>query len=82
MQKELIVLSVVALLLVPYLIPSSPSSDSFEEWKLRHRVTFSPSEEMYRRLMYQQNLVIIERHNSNLTRTYDMGTNQFSIYSD
>lgn len=37
---------------------------------------------MYRKMVFLRNLEIIKTHNSDTKRTYDMGLNQFSSYTD
>lgn len=37
---------------------------------------------MYRKMVFLRNLEIIKTHNSDTKRTYDMGLNQFSAYTD
>jgi hypothetical protein len=45
-------------------------------------MTYDADEDLYRSLIFQQNLEIIAAHNRNLSRTYDMGLNQFSALTD
>jgi hypothetical protein len=41
-----------------------------------------PQEELYRKIIFENNLIKIQRHNSDPTQTYKMGVNQFTIFSD
>lgn len=56
--------------------------DKFGEWKKKFGVEFTEAENLYRSLVFYKNLNIIESHNSNKDRTYDMGLNQFSALTD
>lgn len=41
-------------------------------------MTFDPVEEIYRLAVFEKNLILINKHNSDPTRTYDMGINMFT----
>ena len=36
----------------------------------------------YRRLIFERNLIKIEKHNADPSQTYQMGVNQFTVFSD
>ncbi len=82
MRKELIFASLVSLaILAAYYTQHQDKADAFEDWKAKFGVNWAPEEEAYRRLIFEKNLVEIERHNSDSAQTYKMGVNQFSIYT-
>lgn len=56
--------------------------DEYVQWKNKFAITFSPHEDNYRRLIFLENLDVIERHNQDSTQTYKMGLNQFSVLTD
>ena len=51
-------------------------------WKSKYGVEFTETENLYRRIVFFRNLAIINTHNSNEKRTYDMGLNKFSALTD
>lgn len=51
-------------------------------WKKKFNIHFPESEDLYRSLVFYKNLNIINYHNSQKERTYDMGLNQFSALTD
>jgi C1A family cysteine protease len=60
-----------------------PEANQFESWKAKHGITFeSAFENAYRERIFLENLALIELHNADKTRTYDMGLNQFSAHTD
>lgn len=82
MRKELLVASLVSIaILAAYYASHEGKTDAFEEWKSSYGVNWAPEEEAYRRLIFEKNLVNIEKHNNDHTQTYKMGVNQFSIYT-
>lgn len=83
MRKELIVaaLATIALLAV-YNGVQEQKGDAFEAWKGQFASNFGPEEEAYRRIIFERNLVKIEKHNADASQTYKMGVNQFTVYSD
>jgi len=82
MRKELLVASLVSLaILAAYYSSHEGKTDAFEEWKGKFGVSWAPEEEAYRRLIFEKNLINIEKHNSDSTQTYKMGVNQFSIFT-
>lgn len=56
----------------------------FEDWKSQFGTMMSlrEEEEAYRFGIFQDNLKIINEHNALLGRSYDMGINQFSIFTN
>lgn len=83
MKTQLLVVSLIALAAVSMIcLNGKNTSDSkFEQWKLTYAAEFDPSEEVYRRMIFEKNLQIIQNHNADLTQTYKMAVNQFTIYS-
>lgn len=66
-----------------YLSVPDAQLSPFEEWKK----TYSPhgwtaSEENYRKMIFQQNLEAINKHNEDPYQTYKKGVNQFTIYTN
>jgi len=82
MRKEVFLASLVSLaILATYYAYHQGSTDAFEEWKIRFGVSWPLEEEAYRRLIFEENLISIKKHNADLTQTYKMGINQFSVYT-
>lgn len=82
MQKQLLVASLISLaILAVYYTSSEAKLDAFEEWKGQFGVNWAPEEEAYRRLIFEKNLIQINKHNADHTQTYKMGVNQFSIFT-
>ena len=65
-----------------YYTTTDAKLDAFEEFKATFGVSFAPEEEAYRRLIFEKNLLTINKHNADHTQTYKMGVNQFSIYTN
>jgi C1A family cysteine protease len=83
MRKELLVASLVSLaILAAYYSSHEGRTDAFEEWKGKFGVSWAPEEEAYRRLIFEKNILSIERHNADATQTYKMGVNQFTVYTN
>ena len=86
-MKGQYIAAVLALLTLGSLLAFSTNSNPktpetlFGEWKSSFGINsfHTPEEEVYRFKVFQANLQKIESHNSNPTRTWDMGLNQFSI---
>jgi C1A family cysteine protease len=51
-------------------------------WKSKFGFTFNEVENVFRKMVFLKNVEIIKNHNSDPSRTYDMGLNQFSAYTD
>lgn len=82
MRKEVLIASIVAIgVLVAFYSAAETKSDAFEEWKGKYGVSWVPQEEAYRRLIFEKNLAMIEKHNADASQTYKMGVNQFTIYT-
>lgn len=56
--------------------------DDFLLWKEKFGFQFTNEEEAFRRLIFLKNIEIIEKHNSDMTKTYKMGINQFTGMTD
>lgn len=50
-------------------------------WKERFGVEFSEAEDLYRRIVFYTNLKAINDHNSDPEKSYEMGVNQFTGYT-
>lgn len=82
MRKELIVASMLSLaILAAYYSAHTEKVDAFEEWKGQFGANWAPEEEAYRRLIFEKNLIKIEKHNNDHTQTYKMGVNQFTVFT-
>ena len=82
MRKELLVASLVSLaILAAYYSSHEGKIDAFEEWKGKFGVSWAPEEEAYRRLIFEKNMINIQKHNADATQTYKMGVNQFSVFT-
>lgn len=82
MGKQLLIASLVSIaILAVYYSANESKVDAFAEWKSQYGTHWAPEEEAYRRLIFEKNLVLINKHNADHTQTYKMGVNQFTIYS-
>jgi C1A family cysteine protease len=82
MNKQLLIASLVSIaVLAVYYSANESKVDAFEEWKGQFGVNWAPEEEAYRRLIFEKNLILINKHNSDHTQTYKMGVNQFTIFT-
>jgi C1A family cysteine protease len=82
MQKQLLVASLISLaILAVYYTSAETKVDAFAEWKGQFGVNWAPEEEAYRRLIFEKNLVLINKHNADASQTYKMGVNQFTIFT-
>ena len=82
MGKQLLIASLVSIaILAVYYSANENKVDAFAEWKGQYGANWAPEEEAYRRLIFEKNLVLINKHNADHTQTYKMGVNQFTIYS-
>lgn len=82
MGKQLLIASLVSIaILAVYYSTNENKVDAFAEWKGQYGANWAPEEEAYRRLIFEKNLVLINKHNADHTQTYKMGVNQFTIYS-
>ena len=56
---------------------------TFESFKEKERKTYETYyEELYRRVLYEKNVGVIEEHNRNESRSFDMVVNQFADLSE
>jgi cathepsin L len=82
MGKQLLIASLISIaILAVYYTSNDTKIDAFEEWKGQYGINWAPEEEAYRRLIFEKNLVLINKHNADHTQTYKMGVNQFSIFT-
>ena len=69
----------VSLLLLHFGMEKNAKMSEFMIWKLKHNIKYDTQhEEMYRELIFNDNIAKINAHNSKIDRTYDMGSNQFT----
>ena len=61
------------------IVEKSNTVDAFAQWKSEFGV---PSEEAYRRMIFEKNVERIEKHNADSSKSYKMGVNQFSIFTE
>lgn len=79
MNKSLTLIALAALIAGAVYISTQTNKDSaFDEWKSQYGANWAPSEEEYRRVVFQRNVDKINKHNSDKTQTYKMGINQFT----
>lgn len=72
----------VAIIAGAFLYENQANTNSaFEQWKAEYGVNWSAEEDLYRRNIFEQNVVAIEKHNADHTQTYKMGINQFTPYT-
>ena len=82
MGKQLLIASLVSLaILAVYYTAQENKLDAFEEWKGQYGANWAAEEEGYRRLIFEKNLVLINKHNSDASQSYKMGVNQFTIFT-
>ncbi len=83
MRSEVLIASIVSIaVLVAFYGANENKSDAFEEWKGKFGVSWAPEEEAYRRIIFEKNVIMIEKHNADATQTYKMGINQFTVYTN
>ena len=82
MRKELLVAALATIALLALYHNSQDNSSAFEDWKGQYGANWAPEEEAYRRLIFEKNLLKIEAHNNDVTKTYKMGVNQFTVFTD
>ena len=83
MNKNLLVATLISLaILTVYYSKDQNKTDAFEEWKVKHGVYLLPEEEVYRRLIFEKNVALIERHNADASQTFKKGINQFTIFTE
>ena len=56
----------------------SPEMNEFETWKVEFGQKFTPEEESFRKIIFNDNLLMIQRHNADSSKSYKMGVNQFT----
>jgi hypothetical protein len=82
MSKQLLIASLVSIaILAVYYSANESKIDAFGEWKGQFGANWAPEEEAYRRIIFEKNLVLINKHNADHTQTYKMGVNQFSVFT-
>lgn len=75
-----VTVAALALALVGLLIQlnSREVVSEFEQWKSTYGLEYPRHEYSYREAIFKANLIKMKEHNSNPSRTYDIGINQFS----
>jgi C1A family cysteine protease len=82
MRSEVLIASIVSIaVLVAFYGANEGNTDAFGEWKGKFGVSWAPEEEAYRRLIFEKNIIMIEKHNADASQTYKMGINQFTVYT-
>jgi hypothetical protein len=83
MKTELTFVALLAVVsvLAFFVADSQESPSKFDQWKQTYGADFDPSEEVYRKIIFEQNLQLIKKHNSDLTQTYKMAVNQFTAFT-
>lgn len=87
MKATTAVLVALTLLAAVTLWPVSQQSAPrtlYEQWKAEHGkdLVSSPAEDDYRFKVFEENLRVIQEHNSKLGKSFTMGVNQFTGYTD
>lgn len=83
MKKNALLFVILAATLIGTLyFVNLDTKDDFYRWKIKYGFRFSESENKYRKMVFYRNVEIIKSHNNDENRTYDMGLNQFSAYTD
>lgn len=60
---------------------SDPVAQQWSGWKSEHGIHFVGETDLYRRLVFMRNFDLIERHNSQESKSFEMSMNQFSHLS-
>ncbi len=83
MNKTALALALTALIAGALILTETNKTSAFEEWKQKYSPHgWTSMEENYRRIIFENNVKIIEKHNSDPYMTYKMGINQFTVYTD
>lgn len=83
MKTEILAVALMALVAGSvYFSAKTESSNSFDEWKAQYGANWDSNEEQYRKMIFEKNLVIINKHNTDDSQTYKMGINQFTAMTD
>ncbi|CAD8213220.1 unnamed protein product [Paramecium octaurelia] len=77
MQKILSLLTTALLLSGLAFYSQNEESHSFKIWQKKYNKFYSSSEEAYRQIIFNQNVELINKHNSNPNKSYSMAINQF-----
>ncbi|CAK71903.1 unnamed protein product (macronuclear) [Paramecium tetraurelia] len=77
MQKILSLLTTALLLSGLAFYSQNEESHSFKTWQKKYNKFYSSSEEAYRQIIFNQNVELINKHNSNPNKSYSMAINQF-----
>lgn len=72
------VLALVAVIIGFYPSPAGSQSDQFAKFKKDFGFEFAGAEDIYRRFVFNNNLKLIDQHNSQSINTYTLGINQFA----
>jgi len=82
MNKSISLIALVALIAgAAYIAAQNNSSSAFEEWKGKFGANWPAGEEEYRRIIFERNVAVINKHNADSTQSYKMGINQFTAMS-
>ena len=76
-QKAIIAFALLAACYLLY-SESQTHQDDYLSWKTKYGYTWTEQEDSYRRVIYQQNVEKVLKHNQDPTQTYKMGINQFT----
>lgn len=83
MGKNLLIASLISIAVLAAFYSTQESRiDAFEEWKGKFGVSWAPEEEAYRRLIFEKNVILVNKHNADKTQTYQKGINQFTVFTD
>ncbi|CAD8092981.1 unnamed protein product [Paramecium sonneborni] len=78
MLRQILTIATISLLLIGNNYQtSSQSQTEFEIWQQKHHKMYFGEEKIYRETVFQANKKMIENHNNDEQRSYDMGENQF-----
>lgn len=79
MNKSISLIALVALIAgAAFIATQNNSSSAFEEWKGKFGSNWAAGEEEYRRIIFERNVAMINKHNADSTQTYTMAINQFT----
>lgn len=82
MDKKILAL-ILSLLTASALYYSTvEKKDDYLQWKQQFNIVYTAEEDVYRKIIYLRNIETINKHNSDTTKTYKMGVNQFTALTD
>ncbi|CAD8168719.1 unnamed protein product [Paramecium octaurelia] len=82
MQKILSLLATALLISGLAFYNQNEEAHSFKTWQKKFNKFYTQNEEIYRQIIFNQNVELINKHNSNPNKSYSMAINQFADLTD